>query len=398
MARPRPGTADVRVARIIARLNIGGPAIQAITLTSRLEPLGYETLLIRGTEAAHEGSMDDLADAHGVHPLHVPAMRREINPGDARAFAHLVRVLRRFRPHIVHTHAAKAGALGRAAALRAGLPRPPLLVHTYHGHSLEGYFSARKAAIFVRLERALARRTAQLVAVSDEVRADLVRLGIAPDERLEEIPLGFDLQRFAVDGDERARRAAAVRHELGVPDGAPLVTLLARLVPIKRVDRFLEVAARVAAERPDAHFAIVGDGELRERLHGLRAAAALVDRLHWTGFRRDVADVCFASAVVTLTSDNEGTPVSLIEAQAAGVPVVGTRVGGAATVVCDGLSGRLVAAQDVDGFARAVVAVLADPVAARAMGEVGRRHVLDAFSLDRLVADVDRLYRRLLVR
>ncbi len=384
------------MARIIARLNIGGPAIQAITLTSRLRPLGYETLLIRGTEASHEGSMDDLAEAQDVHPLHVPAMRRELNPGDARAFGNLVRALRRFRPHIVHTHAAKAGALGRAAALLAGSPRPPLLVHTYHGHSLEGYFSPRKAAIFLRLERALAPRTAQLVAVSDEVRADLVRLGVAERERIDVVPLGFDLEPFGVDGDERARRAAAVREQIGVPGGVPLVTLVARLVPIKRVDRFLEVATRVARQRPDAHFAIVGDGELRDRVQGLPAAGALQDRLHWAGFRRDIPDVCFASDVVALTSDNEGTPVSLIEAQAAAVPVVSTRVGGAATVVRDGESGRLVATEDLDGFAEAVLDVLADRDGAAAMGEAGRRHVRATFSLDRLVRDVDGMYRRIL--
>ena len=387
---------EVRVARIIARLNIGGPAIQAITLTKLLQPRGYDTLLIRGSEAAHEGSMDDLADRHGVRPLRIAGMRRELGPADAVVLPQLVRALRRFRPHIVHTHAAKAGALGRAAALLAFPRRRPILVHTYHGHSLEGYFSPRKAAAFLTIERFLARRTERLVAVADEVRDDLVRLGVAPPERFEVIPVGFDLSPFQVEGAERARRARTVRAQLGIPPDARLVTLIARLVPIKRVDRFLRIAADLA-ERTDAHFAIVGDGELRDELQSEPIPARLRERLVWAGFRRDIADVCFASDVVVLTSDNEGTPVSLIEAQAASVPVVSTRVGGAATVVRHGVTGTLVAVGNERGFADAVTGLLTDPPASRAMGEAGRHHVLATFSLDRLVDDVDGLYRRVLL-
>ena len=156
------------------------------------------------------------------------------------ALPDLVRVLRDFRPHIVHTHLAKAGTLGRSAALLAADPRrPPLLVHTSHGHSLEGYFSPRKSAVFRRIERALGNRCTRLVAVSGEVADDLVRLRVAARDRIEVIPVGFDLSPFQVEADGRAARAAAVRDELGVPAGVPLVTLVARLVPIKRVDRFL---------------------------------------------------------------------------------------------------------------------------------------------------------------
>ena len=382
----------VRVARVISRLNIGGPAIQAITLTRRLEPLGYETLLIRGSESVHEGSMEYLAEELGVRPLRIGQMGRELGPGDGAALARLVRELRRFRPDIVHTHGAKAGTLGRLAALALGPGRPRATVHTFHGHSLTGYFGSRKAALFLQIERLLARRTSRLIAVSDEVRADLVRLGVAPAERFEVIRLGLDLSRFDADAATRRAGRERMRAALGIPAGARVVTLVARLVPIKRVDRFLAVAAELAPLE-DVWFVIAGDGELRAALQATPLPRGLRERIVWAGFQRDVPAVCFASDVVALTSDNEGTPVSLIEAQAAGVPVVSTRVGGATTVVASS-SGALVDPGDVRGFADAVRARLERPVAT----EPARRRVLETFSLDRLVGDVDDLYRRLLAR
>ena len=383
---------QVRVARIISRLNIGGPAIQAITMTKLLEPMGYESLLIRGSEAAHEGSMDDLAEALDVRPLRVATMRRELGWRDVIAFAQLVRALRRFRPDVVHTHAAKAGTLGRLAALLCGPRRAPVIVHTFHGHSLSGYFSSPKAALFLRIERFLARRTSRIVAVSEEVRDDLVGLGVAAPEDIDVIRLGFDLSRFDVDEQTRRRRRDELRATLGIPPDARVVTLIARLVPIKRVDRFLQIAERLAQEE-DVWFLIAGDGELRDELRAIPLPAGLAARVVWAGFQRDVPAVCFASDVVVLTSDNEGTPVSLIEAQAAAVPVVSTRVGGAATVVGDRV-GALVAPDDVAGFARALQALLDDLPAARSAARDAQQRVTEQFSLDALVHSLDRLYRR----
>ncbi|MDX6691736.1 MAG: hypothetical protein QOG15_3193 [Solirubrobacteraceae bacterium] len=382
-----PAGDQIRVARIIARLNIGGPAIQAITLAQRLEARGYETLLIRGSEAPHEGSMDALADELGVRPLRIARMGRDLGPGDVVAFVRLVRELRRFRPDIVHTHAAKAGTLGRLAALVPGRGRPRVTVHTFHGHSLTGYFSRPKAALFRRIERFLASRTTRLIAVSDEVRDELVALGVAPASRIEVVRVGLDLSRFDTDPATRAQHRGELRARLAIPDGARVVTLIARLVPIKRVDRFLAVAQRLGGLE-DVWFLVVGDGELGEQLR----ARPLPARVVWAGFQRDIPAICFASDVVVLTSDNEGTPVSLIEAQAAGVPVVSTRVGGAATVVAAG-GGALVDATDIDGFARAVRERLERP----GDPEPARAHVRAAFSLERLVDDIDALYRRLLV-
>jgi glycosyltransferase involved in cell wall biosynthesis len=384
----------VRVVRVIARLNVGGPAIQAITLTSALEPRGYVTTLARGSEAPEEGSMDYLAQELSVRPQLIPGLRRDPGLGDPAAFASLVRLIGRERPAILHTHAAKAGTLGRLAALALPPRRRPLLVHTFHGHSLRGYFSGRRAGAFLRMERFLARRTERLVAVSEEVRDELVALGVGGRERFEVVRVGFDLSEFADEG-RRAPERTRVRRELGIPADVPLVTLVARLVPIKRADRFLRLARRLADEGP-AHFLIVGDGESGAALRRSPDAVALGDRLTWAGLRRDIAGVCFASDVVVLTSDNEGTPVSLIEAQAAGLPVVGTRVGGVPSVVLDGRTGRTIPPDDEPAFAHAVAELIDDREMAERMGREGRGHVLPTFSLERLVNDVDDLYRRLL--
>ena len=386
--------APIRLTRIIARLNIGGPAIQAITLTQRLAPLGYQTHLVRGRENPAEGSMDYLANRLGVVPTLVGGMRRDPGPGDVFALAELVRILRHDRPEIVHTHAAKAGTLGRIATLVAFAGRRPVLVHTFHGHSLTGYFSSRTASFFLAIERWLARRTDALVAVSPEVRDDLVRLGVAQPERFAVIPLGFDLSEF-LDDSARERRRAALRAEWRVGDQEQVVTLVARLVPIKRVDRFLRVAIRLA-DRPNLRFVVVGDGELRDQLGRSDEARSLGDRLLWAGFRRDMPDVCFASDIVVLTSDNEGTPVSLIEAQAAGIPVVGTDVGGVRSAVRDGETGLLALPDDERRIASLIESVLDDRALAARMGAAGRAHAASSHDITRLVDDHDRLYRQLL--
>ena len=357
-----------------------------------MQARGYATRLVRGTESADEGSMDDLAQRMGVAPTLVASMRRDPGPGDARALAELVRIARRDRPALVHTHAAKGGTLGRVAVMLAFPRRRPVVVHTFHGHSLTGYFSARTARVYTRIERVLARRTDVLIAVSEEVRDDLVGLGVAPPEKFEVVRLGLDLSAFSDDGDRAARRAA-VRAQWGVGGDEDVVTLVARLVPIKRVDRFLEAAA-LLADRPNTRFVVVGDGELREELQASEPARALGERLVWAGFRRDMPDVCLASDAVALTSDNEGTPVSLIEAQAAATPVVSTNVGGVRSVVLDGETGYL--ADEPADLAARIRGLLDDPERARAMAARGREHVLATFGIERLVDDLDQLYRRLL--
>lgn len=391
----QPGT--VRVLQVISRLNVGGAAIQVISLTRQLNDRGYEAILIRGTEDSSEGRMDYLADQLDVHPLHVKSLRRNVGWHDVRALAELFLIIARERPDIVHTHAAKAGTLGRLAARAAPGRSGRVIVHTFHGHSLSRYFSRSTARVFLAIERFLARRTTCLVAVSEEVRDDLVALRVAEPDCFEVIRCGFDFSPFIVADSERILRRERLRAELVVPSHAQLVTLVARLVPIKRVDRFLRVA-NMLLERADTYFLVVGDGELRAALQTSLDARKVADRLIWTGFRRDIADVCFASDIVALTSDNEGTPISLIEALAAGTSVVSTDVGGVRAVVVDGETGLIAQPDDENALAESVRRLLDDRDLATRLARQGREHVLASFGLRQLGDDVDLLYRRLLSR
>jgi len=331
----------------------------------------------------------------GLRPICVPLLRRNVGWRDVPAFLALCRIIARERPDIVHTHAAKAGTLGRLASSVVPGRTRRVLVHTYHGHSLSGYFSAPAARVFLAIERFLARRTERLVAVSEQVRDDLVRLGVAPPEQFEIIRCGFDFSRFLVTASDRSARREETRASLRIPTYASVVTLIARLVPIKRVDRFLRVATLVRGH-DKTYFLVVGDGELRASLQASAEAQVLGDRLVWTGFRRDIADVCFASDVVALTSDNEGTPISLIESLAAGTPVVSTDVGGVSAVVVNGRSGLLAAPDSEAPLADAITRLLDDDALARRLAAEGQRHVQRLFGMERMLDDLESLYGRLL--
>ncbi|HEY7400935.1 MAG TPA: glycosyltransferase [Actinomycetota bacterium] len=375
-----------RVTRIITRLNVGGPARQAVSLTRRLGDRGYDCALLTGREGPREGRIEP-----GHATTVVPSLRRDVHPlADLRAGRELARLVRAHRPDVVHTHLAKAGALGRLAAHRAGTQ---VVVHTYHGHVLEGYFSRPVSRAFLEVERRLAAWSTALVAVSDAVRAELLALGIGRPHQWRVIPVGLELDPLLGP----LPRAAAARETLGLPVVGPVVGIVGRLVPVKDHETFLAAAARIVRERPSAHVAIVGDGELRERL-GPRAAALLGRHVTFTGWVEDLPALYAALDVVVLTSRNEGTPVALIEAGAAGKPVVATRVGGVAEVVEDGRTGALVGAGDAEGVAGEVLRLLDDPGLARARGEAARAHVRTRFSAARLEEDVDFLYRELLER
>jgi glycosyltransferase involved in cell wall biosynthesis len=357
-----------------------------------LEPLGYTTVLLTGELSPGEASMQHLARRLDVKPVQVAGLRRSLGLHDLKALWGAIRWVRRVKPQVVHSHTAKAGAIARLAARLTPGHRPAVVIHTFHGHVFEGEFSPRVSRVFARLERALAKRATRIVAVSTEIRQDLIDLGVAPPEKIEVVHLGFDLAPFCVEGEERKRARDRLRQELGIPLDASVVTVVARVTKVKRIDRFLEMATLLP---DDVWFVVAGDGDYRAELERSAASRRLGDRVVWAGFQREIPPVCFASDVVVLTSDNEGTPVSLIEAQAAGVPVVTTAVGGVETVVGDGVTGFVVAA-DARALADRVERLLRDPELRARLGEAGRERSLANFGVERLVADIDGLYRRLL--
>ena len=387
----------IRILRVITRLNVGGPSIQAIELSSRLGARGHRTRLVFGRKGDSEGDMRYLLPA-GTETREIPSLQRAIDPAaDAQALARLLATMREFRPHIVHTHMAKAGTVGRIAAAiynrTAGRNARARVVHTYHGHVLEGYFSPAKTRVFLGIERALSRITDRLVAISPEIRTELLdeqRIGRADQYRV--IPLGFELGPFAAIG---AAARLAARAELGIPDGARVVSTVGRLTAIKDHQTFLETARLVAGHDPAAMFLVAGDGELRSPLEEAARARGLGDRVRFLGWRRDLTAIYGATDVFLLTSRNEGTPVAIIEALAAGVPAVSTDVGGVRDVIEEGVSGLLAPAGDASALADHVTSLLQAPGRRRDMGERGRTAVVGRYQVDRLVSDVEALYREL---
>jgi glycosyltransferase involved in cell wall biosynthesis len=382
------------VLRVIARLNVGGPALHVSYLTRGLAERGYDTTLVTGHVGPTEGSMEYVAEEAELRPLYLDTLQRSLAPlADLSALVRLVRLLRRLRPHVLHTHTAKAGALGRVAALLVPGARPPVVVHTYHGHVLTGYFSRLSSRVFLEVERLLAQVTNVLVAVSPEVRDDLVRLGVAPASKFTVIRLGLDLER-RIEAPPGARER--VRAELGIAVDSFVVSWLGRMTGIKRVDDLLRAFAELRGRGVDAVHLLLGDGPDRPELETLAAELGIGDAVRFTGFRADVGSIYHASDVVALSSANEGTPVSLIEALAAGCPVVTTDVGGAFDVVDEGRAGVLVPFGDLRAFADALEDLARSPGRRRELGEAGRRHVLARYSVERLLDDVDELYRSLL--
>lgn len=374
------------VFRAITRLNIGGPAIHAILLTRGLQNERFRSLLVSGREAPGEGNLLDLATRHGVRPLMVPELGREVSPlNDLVAVQRLFRLIRSVCPTIVHTHLAKAGTTARLAAR---LARVPIVVHTYHGHVFHSYFSPRKTAVFLNIERVLGHLTDRIVAVGDKQRRELVGYRVAPPEKIVSIPLGLEIDGMLEAEAERGH----LRAELGLNGVDRLVGIVARLVPIKAHDVFLEAAAEVRRRVPNARFVIVGDGERRAELEARARELGLADRTHFLGWRRDLRRIYADLDVVVLSSLNEGSPVAIIEAMAAARPVVSTDVGGVGEVVADGRGGRLVPPRDPAALAEAVAEVLSDPESAARMGRAARAAVYPKYSSVRLVGDVERLY------
>ena len=370
---------------------MGGPSIHVILLTAGLKPRGYTTQLVVGRESSHEGNLLEEARERGVECVQLDSLGREIRPlSDFRSLRALYRLMRDFRPAIVHTHTAKAGLVGRLAARLAGVP---VIVHTYHGHVLRGYFGPLKNAAFRWAERVLGLLSQALIAVSESVRADLVDLGVAPLSKIRVVPLGLELRHLA-----EPLPKGGLRTPYAIPANAPLIGIVGRLVPIKGLGDFLEAATIVHKSLPEAHFAIVGDGEERSLLEGRVAELGLTSVVHFYGWLRDMRVVYGDLDVVVNASRNEGTPVAIIEALAASRPVVATSVGGTPDLLGNGSRGSLVPPRDASALAASVLGTWRGLEEATNRARLGRDYVLSHHSVERLIDDMDALYGELLGR
>lgn len=388
-----------RVARVITRLNIGGPSIQAINLSRELTASGFQTCLVHGHLADGEGDMTELLPLGNTETVYVDTLVRPISPWrDLRAWWQIFQTLRRWQPDIVHTHQAKAGSLGRLAALAYNRTRGSRsrarLVHTYHGHVFEGYFGSPTTRLFLAVERWLGRRTDALVAISPQVRTDLLdTYGVAREEQLSLIPLGFNLDRFlAITPSARTQ----ARETLQIPDNTVVVSTVGRLTAIKQHTLFFDMADRLVRGADCFVFLVVGDGELRAALEAQVAALGLGVSVRFLGWRGDLEHIYAATDVFVLTSRNEGTPVALIEAMASGVASVSTDVGGVRDVVTGPELGSLVPFGNAAALADAVATLADAPQRRDAIGQAGRASVRERFHSKRLLDEIRSLYWRLL--
>ena len=369
--------------RIIARMNVGGPAVQISGLMRGLDPDFYDHKLITGFCAPDEADYLE-TQAPDVPAIRIQGLGRAIDArDDIRAFAELKRIIREFDPHIIHTHTAKAGVVGRLAAITS--KTNARLVHTFHGHLLHGYFSPAKTRAVIEVERRLAKRSTALVSVGQQVRDDLLAAGIGRSNQYRIIPPGLALPPLPERSMARAMFA--------IPEDSFVIAFVGRITQIKRPDRFLEVVRTISKNTDRAHFLVAGAGDLAPMIE--QAANNEQLPITYLGWRSDIENILAASDAMLLTSDNEGTPLSLIQAGMAGLPVVSTNVGSVAEVVGNGSTGIL-CRTDSNELAAALTTMLTDPVGASAKGERGRDFAEARFGVPRLVSDHTDLYGAML--
>jgi len=392
-----------RVLRIINRFNLGGPTYNAAYLTKYL-PYNYETLLVGGLKDDAEESSEFILDNLGIEPVIIPEMRRSVNPAnDLIAYRKLTKLIRKFKPDIVHTHASKAGTLGRLAAIRC---KVPVIVHTFHGHVFHSYFNSPKTGFIINIEQGLAAQSSKIIAISDKQKEELSETyKIASSDKFEVIPLGFDLQRFHDNYQEKRQR---FRQQYHLNDDEIAIGIIGRLAPVKNHELFIKSINQIKESgRKNIRAFIIGDGELRADLISLCRQSGLdfsfssngngrKSDITFTSWIKDIENAYPGLDIVAMTSLNEGTPVSLIEAQAANTPIVATNVGGIENIVIPGKTALLTRNNDLTDFSKKLIRLVDSSSLRKAQAEGGWEHVKNKFHYTRLTADMDQLYYRLL--
>lgn len=410
---------STKIVRIIARLNVGGPAKHVVWLTAGLQDREWESLLIAGSLPAGEEDMNYFATALGVRPLLLKEMSREISLKDALTIWKLYRLFKREQPDVVHTHTAKAGTVGRSAGLLyrwftpsalIGRPRRCHFVHTYHGHIFHGYYGRGKTRVFLLIEKLLARLvTSRIIVVSEQQRKEIHEtFGVGRAEQFRVIPLGLDLSSFAEPG----KRRPTFRNELLVRHSEILIGIVGRLTEIKNHELFLQAVSQFkSAQRSEdapVKFVVIGDGNLRAELERTTTTLGLSDDVIFAGSRRDPENFYAGLDAVALTSKNEGTPLTLIEAMANGLPVISTAVGGVVDLLGEADGGAApanhyqvcrrgisVRPNDVNAFAAGLERLVTDANLRKELGTRGREFVVGNYSRERLLDDIRTLYRGL---
>ena len=389
-----------RILRIHNRLITGGPSLNALYLSKYLSSQ-FETLLVVGEKEDHEQNAYFLAEQMGIKPILIPDMGRSIHPlKDYKAYKKIQKIIRDFKPDIVHTHSAKPGAVGRLAASSLNIP---VIVHTYHGHVFHSYFGKLKTKIIINTERFLAKKSHALIAISDQQKNELTEdFHIADKDKFKVIPLGFELKKFSENPDEKRKK---FRKEFNLEDDVIAIGIIGRLVPVKNHSLFLEginYLLNTSSKKIKAF--IIGDGETRQALENKAGQLNIPfsqdhdpnASLIFTSWRNDIDVINAGLDIIALTSLNEGTPVSLIEAQAAGKPIVSTRVGGIGDIVLENETALLSNINDITSFRENLLKLVENDDLRRSFHKKGADHVQKKFSVERLASDMSNLYYELL--
>ena len=389
-----------KVIRIINRLNIGGPTYNAAYLTKYMSP-EFDTILLAGMKQETEASSKYILEKLGIEAIEVPSMERSINPlKDYEAYKHIYEIIKNEKPDIVHTHAAKAGALGRLAAHKL---KVPVILHTFHGHVFHSYFGKIKSNFYLQIERYLAKRSSKIIAISEIQKHELGDIHkVCSPEKIEVIPLGFDLDRFQKNNFEMRK---SFRDAYQIEDDEIAITIIGRIVPVKNHEMFIRAIAELRS-LSDRKFkaVIVGDGSDRQKIEELCDSLGLSKGttespnadVIFTSWIQNVEEPMAGADIIAMTSWNEGTPVSLIEAQAAGKPVVTTNVGGISNVVLENQSALLSEPGDHISFASNLLKMLNDSFRTDFEAR-GKEFVMEKFHYKRLVNDMSELYNKLLI-
>lgn len=388
-----------KILRIANRFNLGGPTYNVAYLTKYLSS-EYETLLLGGEKDESEEGSEHILEQLGIKPVIIPEMKREINiKEDRTAYLKIKNIIKEFKPDIVHTHASKAGTLGRLAAFSA---KVPVTVHTFHGHIFHSYFGKLKTGFYKNVERYLALRSSKIIAISEKQKEELSAVHkICPETKITVVPLGFDLNKFHENKTENRKK---FREKYQVIDNEIVISIIGRIVPVKNHELFLRAIKNVKEKtsRPIRAF-VVGDGEDRMKTENFAKSLGLdisagekVTTVTFTSWIKDVEIVTAGSDIIAMTSLNEGTPVSLIEAQAAGKPIVTTNVGGIENITLPGETALLSERNDAEKFSENLLSLIEDETLRNEMSKKGWDYVREKYHYTRLINDMEQLYSSLL--
>ena len=381
----------VKIINLLSRMNIGGPSVHTVLLTKYLDDKNFTSMLVSGTLSEGEGDMSYLVDQYQIEHRSIKTLQREISPvDDIKAIIELYKIFKKEKPQIVHTNLAKAGMVGRLAAWLAGIP---VILHTYHGHVFSGYFSSLKTSIYILIERFMALLSTSVISVSEMIKKDICSVyKITSEKKVSVIPLGFELEKM----ESLDQYRGTFRNQFSIPQDVPVIGIVGRITGIKNHQLFVDIANLLLNQNRNTHFLIIGDGELRDEIDKKVRTLGIEDRVHFTGWINETAKMYADLDLMLLTSINEGTPVTVIEAMYYEIPVISSDVGGLSDLIEDGKTGYLIKSFNPEDYIPVMIKLLESDQERKKISLASHNFITENFNVSRLINDMSTLYKKLL--